>query len=299
MEILRAAANTPHRLHSIVRLVPKLKNRKREDILNLVQPPDLVGKSSKGKVDQSSSSELLRMAVHLDLLQIDEDGESYNLHETLGKQRTYIDKIEHFRLIMQNRVSDPQSEHNPRFRRVTAWYAVQNERIFSYKNKSELAKEYADKISERDFSEEDFGFNNTQYNGWLQWAEFLGWGWKMNLEFDRLIPNCAIRLKPLLPELLPRLDEEITMTDFMHRLSARCIELDGGTEFQRCWAVSRPNEPRSNQLSLMLSSGLRTLEEQKLTKLIAYDDSQMWRLYPAETMPESVSHIKRINGGTR
>ena len=96
-------------------------------------------------------------------------------------RRANIDDIEEFRLIMQERITDPKSEHNPRFRRVTAWYAVQDERIFSYASKDELAKDYADKINERDFSEEEFGFNDTQYNGWLQWAEFLGWGWKMNL----------------------------------------------------------------------------------------------------------------------
>ena len=53
MEVSRINANTPHRLHAIVRLVPKLRNPKREDILNLVQPPKLVGTNNQGKVDQA------------------------------------------------------------------------------------------------------------------------------------------------------------------------------------------------------------------------------------------------------
>lgn len=300
MEVSRIGANTPHRLHTIVRLVPKLRNPKREDILNLVQPPKLVGKNSQGRVDQSSASGLLSAAISLDLLQVDEDGSSYRLHETLLDKNSNIDDVEDFRLIMQARVSDPQSEHNPRFRRVTAWYAVQDERVFSYTSKYELAKDYADKINERDFSEEKYGFNETQYNGWMQWAEFLGWGWKMNLGIDRLIPNCAVRLKPLLLELLPKLNKELTMNEFMANIATLCVELDGGVEYEQCWAESRPNERRTNRLSLMLSSGLRTLERWGEIDLLTYDDSpDAWRLYPKEASPDVVTHIKRIKGARK
>jgi hypothetical protein len=300
MEVSRIGANTPHRLHAIVRLVPKLSSRKREDILNLVQPPKLIGKNSQGRVDQNSASGLLSAAISLDLLQVDEDGSSYRLHETLLDKNSNIDDIEEFRLIMQERVSDPQSEHNPRFRRVTAWYAVQDERVFSYRSKYELANDYAVKIYERDFSEEEFGFNDTQYNGWLQWAEFLGWGWKMNLGIDRLIPNCAVRLKPLLPVLLPELNKELTMSEFMANIATLCVELDGGAEYERCWAESRPNESRSKRLGLMLSSGLRTLERRGEIELLTYDDSpDAWRLYPKEATPEAVTRIKRIKGARK
>lgn len=297
MEVSRIGANTPHRLHAIVRLVPKLRNPTREDILNLVQPPKLVGKNNQGKVDQSSASGLLSAAVSLDLLQVNEDGNSYSLHHSLSERKAYIDNIEEFRFIMQERISDPRSEHNARFRRVTAWYAVQGERVFSYASKYELAKDYADKVNERDFTEEEYGFNETQYNGWLQWAEFLGWGWKMNLGIDRLIPNCAARLKPLLPELLPNRNEELTMNEFMANIATQCVELDGGVEYERCWSECRPNERRSNRLSLMLSSGLRTLERWGEIDLLTYDDSpDPWRLYPKEASPEVVTHIKRIKG---
>lgn len=300
MEILNNKAITPHRLHAMVRLVPKLRNPKREDLLDLVQPPALI-ESAEGRIDQSTASSVLSAAEQNDLLQLTEDRESYRLHETIQDLSSKIDRLDEFRLIMQKRMSDVQSEHNPLMRQFTAWYTVQNERVFrNDKSKYALADRFTDEMSDRDIVEKGRLFNDTKYDGWLQWAEFLGWGWKMNLGFDRLVPNCAIRVKAILPELLPQQNEEVMMTDFMQRISMQCVELDGGIEFKRCWAASRPNEPRSNQLSLMLSSGLRTLEKKKLIKLITYDDSpEMWRLFPVETMQENVSHIKRIKRGAR
>ena len=181
--------------------------------------------------------------------------------------------------------------------------AVQDERVFSYRSKAELARDYADKISERDFSEEEHGFNDTQYNGWLQWVEFLGWGWKMDLGFDRLIPNCAGRLKPLLPKLLPDLKKELPMNEFMGHIATQCVEIDGGAEYERCWLESRPidlNDMRSKRLSLMLSSGLRSLQKRGEIELLAYDDSPAsWRLYPKESSTDVVTHIKRIKGARK
>ena len=59
---------------------------------------------------------------------------------------------------------------------------------------------------------------------------------------DRLIPNCAVRLNPYYRGLLPELNKELTMSEFMGHIATNCVELDGGADYEQCWAESRPND---------------------------------------------------------
>jgi hypothetical protein len=137
-------------------------------------------------------------------------------------------------------------------------------------------------------------FNPTKLNGWLTWASFLGWGWRMTVGGQELLmPDAHKRLKPILPQLLSD-SEEIPFSQFTHNIANLCPELDGGSLFEKCWQASRGVEVRGNQLSLMLSTALRSLHDNKLIKLIEYADAtDMWQLYPAQTHPvQRVTHIK-------
>jgi hypothetical protein len=109
------------------------------------------------------------------------------------------------------------------------------------------------------------------------------------------MPDASERLLPLLKQLLPT-HQPISMREFMIQLIQTCPELDGGSLFEYCSQASRPNETRGNSLSLMLSTGLRTLHMTKKLQLERRaDSSDLWTLYPAEgfALPKEITHLRR------
>jgi hypothetical protein len=83
---------------------------------------------------------------------------------------------------------------------------------------------------------------------------------------------------------------------FMERLADTCPELDGGRLFNHCWQASRGAEQRGNRMSLMLSTGLRSLHNTGVIKLSEQADAlTIWRLYPAAgSSLQQVTHIQRL-----
>lgn len=291
MEIINNNQVTPHRLHALVRLVPRLRMPDRNDLLEILQPPDLVN-------SQEASGAVYRAAVNYRLIVEDENGR-VSLHPDIGKRRN-IEPVDGFRTFMQKQLTGIADENadNYLLNFVTAWYAVQNERIFQYRKKDEISQNFnrdMDPRGEEELLEEGRLFNSTKLIGWLTWASFLGWGWAMTVGGKELLmPDAHKRIIPVLPLLL--LDsKETPLSQFAERLAEICPELDGGSLFEKCWQASRGAEPRGNQLSLMLSTSLRSLHDNGKIRLIRYADSaDEWQLYPAQAHPlQRVTHIQR------
>lgn len=291
MEIINNNQVTPHRLHALVRLVPRLRMPNRNDLLEMLQPPDLVN-------SQDASKAVYLAAVNYRLI-VEDENDRVSLHPDIGKRQN-IESATNFRTFMQKRLTGIADENadNYLLNFVTAWYAVQNERIFQYQKKDEISQRFnidMDPRGEEELLEEGRLFNPTKLNGWLTWASFLGWGWTMTVgSKELLMPDTHKRLSPVLQSLLPD-SKEIPFTQFAERVAEICPELDGGTLFEKCWQASRSAELRGNQLSLMLSTGLRSLHDNDEIRLISHADAkEVWQLYPAQAHPfQRVTHIQR------
>ncbi|MBK8989773.1 MAG: hypothetical protein IPM39_27555 [Chloroflexi bacterium] len=291
MEIINNNQVTPHRLHALARLVSRLRTPSRDDFLEMLQPPDLVN-------SQEASKAVYNAATNFRVIVEDENGR-VSLHPDIGKRKN-IESTDGFRTFMQKRLTGIADENadNYLINFVTAWYAVQNERIFQYRKKDEISQNFnrdMDPRGEEELLEEGRLFNSTKLIGWLTWASFLGWGWTMTIGGKELLmPDAHKRLIPVLPLLLPD-SKETPFSQFAERLADSCPELDGGSLFEKCWQSSRGAELRGNQLSLMLSTGLRSLHDNGKIRLIHYADSaDEWQLYPAQAHPlQRVTHIQR------
>lgn len=289
MEIFNNGQVTPHRLHTLVRLVPRMQQPKRADLLNMVQPDTLSN-------NQDASKSVFRAAEAHQLITVTDD-DTVVLHERVGKAKR-IESVDGFRMTMQDRLIGITDENADNFllNLFAAWFAVQEERIIASNSGEIIANLFHDDMNTRSQSEiarEGRLFNYTKYNGWLTWATFLGWGWRMRLNTDVLIPDAHVRLNSILPLLLPSTDL-VTFSEFMERIANHCPELDGGVLFEQCWRQSRPNVNRGNRASLMLSTTLRTLEKLEKIKLVDMGDAlDSWQLYPANP-PATVivSHIQ-------
>lgn len=290
MEIINNNQVNPHRLHALVRLVPRLRTPNRNDLLEMLQPPDLVN-------SQDASKAVYLAAVNYRLILEDENGR-VSLHPDIGKRQN-IESAAGFCTFMQKRLTGIADENadNYLLNFVTAWYTVQNERIFQYQKKDEISQCFnndMDPRGEEELLEEGRLFNPTKLNGWLTWASFLGWGWPMTVGKELLMPDAHKRLFPVLPLLLPD-SKETPFSQFAARMTEICPELDGGGLFEKCWQASRSAELRGNQLSLMLSTGLRSLHDNGKIQLISHADAkEVWQLYPAQVHPfQRVTHIQR------
>jgi hypothetical protein len=246
---------------------------------------------------QEAGKVVYRAAVNYRLIVEDENG-YVSLHKDTGK-RENIESPEGYCTFMQKRLTGiaNEQEDNYLLNFVTAWYAVQNERIFRYQKKDDISQHVntdMDPRGQEELVEEGRLFNPTKLNGWLTWASFLGWGWRMTIgRQELLIPDTHKRLKPVLSLLLSD-SEEILFSQFAEIIAEVCPELDGGSLFEKCWQASRSAEVRGNQLSLMLSTGLRSLHDHGLIRLITYADAtETWQLYPAQGHPiRQITHIQ-------
>jgi len=288
-EILNNAQVTPHRLHAFVRLVSRLQNPNREELLNLLQPTEMGG-------SQESSKEVYRAALNCGLIT-----ENSNKSKTVGLNVSpdQVESLPTFRDHLRQILLGVTDENSPNylFNIFTAWYATQNERVFQLG-----AKGYEKLFNDQIFTNnEERAFNDTKLNGWRNWAAFLGLGWPMRaamIEGQRevLVPDAHSRLKAVLPKLLSPKEGSLRFGIFARRLAEECPELDGGILFEICWKASRPSEQRGNRISLMLSTGLRVLHDTKAITLIRESDAdEKWQMYQA--IGYDLNQITHIQAG--
>lgn len=284
-EILNNSTVTPPRLHAMVRLVSRVKAPERQDLYDLLQPKEALPKldsqeAVKGVYTAARSCGLLAEdEAKVVALQVDP-----RTVESLGDFRRHMQ-----RALLG--VTDDSAD-NYLLNIYSAWYAVQDDRVFQF-----AIKDFETRFNSEVFpGAEGRHFNPTKLNGWRDWAVFLGLGWPMRFGAREIIvPDAHERIEPLLGALLPDGEEPVLFGAFMDQLAEYCPELDGGVLFNRCWQASRGSEQRGNRLSLMLSNGLRVLHEAGAIQLgLVPDAAVKWGLYPAVGHPiAQVSNIRR------
>jgi hypothetical protein len=284
-EILNVAQITPHRLHSVVRLLARLGEASREELCSLFQPPELIDNQDAVRAVLNAGQTLELWKEHAGKLALAAEPES-------------ILPLPAFRVWLQRKllgVIDPDGD-NYLLSMFAAWYAVQGAQILTFGNKGELAADFNQKIFP---DQEGRAMNPTKISGWEVWAAFLGWGWygRVRGRTDAvLMPDAYDRLKPLLAELLPTGPRTVPFGAFADRLRVHCPELDGGELFEQCWQACRGGEVRGNRLSLMLSTALRSLDDDRSINLERQADAtETWLLFPAQGHP--VGHITHIRNG--
>lgn len=294
MDITNTAQVEPHRLLALMKLVADLGEPQRQDVQNLLQPSVLTENKSANPQDASRST--YRIAVDCGLLT---DADRAEKTTKLLVAPEQVEEMASFQQLMQQvmlNVTDENASHYL-FNLYTAWYAVQNDRIFY-----ELASKGYDGpfCSEvyPNIGDDKRPFNSTKFNAWRKWAAFLGFGWIWRFGTgtrEILIPDATIRLRPLLTTVFGE-DTMLSFGVFMDRVARHCPELDGGVLFNYCWQASRGAEIRGNTLSLMLSTGLRTLHTSGVLRLSEQADAQsVWHLYPAQGNPlQHVTHIEQL-----
>jgi len=272
----------PHRLFAMIGVVNQFPRIKREDLLNLVQPT--------AENQETSKNTFLKCQL-CGLIQVSEGSEK---RTTLAVDPKVATDFEAFRAHMQSTLLGVTEESQNHFilNQFTAWYAVNDQWVVET-NKADWEVKFNDHLypheRERVINE------HPGITTWIAWADFLGWGWpiKFGTQQTRLVPDCTLRLRPLISALLPE-DSFIPYGVFAKRLADRCPELDGGLLFKQCLMAAFPHERRGNRLSLMLSTALRVLHEQGHIVLEKRADAtETWTLFPAQTYHNQITHIRR------
>ena len=283
-ELLNYAQVTPPRLHAMVKLVSRLQAPTRKDVIDLLQPSVLVS-------DQSAAKNTYIAAVNCNIV-----SEAPDKTLILNGEAAQLESMQGFQLYMQKRVLGVIESYRPNylFNLYSAWYIVQNERVFQF-----IDNEFATRfVGEVPLDTEFRAFNKEKFVGWRTWAAFLGLGWLIKPGLggrSEILAPCASNcLKGVLDQLLTEDERVIKFGLFAERLAELCPELDGGSLFTYCWEASRGGERRGTNLSLALSTGLRQLHDSSEIELIRQADAtDIWQLYPAEgQLLKQVTHIR-------
>ena len=276
-ELINSGTVTPHRLHTVVRLVSRLKIIKRNDLYNWVQPQELnIG-------NQDTAKETVRAAVNCGLLKDDRENDFITMQPGISD----LESVGEFRKWLQNRLfkKADRNEDNFLLNSFSAWYIVQDERIF------QIAKDLHVHFNEEFFpDEEERSFNLVKSNSWKNWASFLGLGWfnKDNI----LVPDAHDRVEPYLNDLLPDAGKEIEFGIFCDHLADLCPELDRGENYMQLRQLAAKSNA-VNRISLALSTALRVLDKEGKIKLIRRPDARInWSLYPSSMYIENITHIQ-------
>jgi hypothetical protein len=273
-EILNNAQVTPLRLHALLRLVPRLDAPRRDDLLKLLQPPELEANTDLG-------ADVFRAAANCELTREDPDSKVVSLTMPAGA----VETVDGFRIQMQQALLGRTETFQPNYllSLFTAWYAAQDDAVLRMD-----AKEFETRFSAHLFPDaqpEDRPFNTTKFNGWRQWAAFLGWGWFLDAKAfkgDVLVPDAYRRIETVLGAALPADGRAVEFGGFALEVARWCPELDGGELYRRCWEASRGADVRGNRLSLMLSNALRGLHDAgRVAVTREADAAAVWQLFPA------------------
>jgi hypothetical protein len=284
VEIINDSQAEARRIQAMVHLVASLENPIRQDIIDLAQPQAL-GANSTSPLENT-----YKIAVDCNLIWENNDKflEVPVPLEQVASMEAFQDYMRHVVLGVTK-----EQQSNYRFNLFSAWYAVQNEKVLY-----ELASTDYDQfnIDIAPATDKDRLFNSTKLPAWRKWAMFLGLGWVARLNARNvLVPDATKRIQAVLFDIFQN-DVQLTFGQFMEQISVLCPELDGGILFNYCWQTSRSSELRSNRLSLMLSTGLRTLASLRVIRLLNQADAlDVWQLYPAQGNPyQQVTHIQRL-----
>jgi hypothetical protein len=294
MEIINEGQVEWGRLWALVRLVAELKNPTRQELINLLQPQVLIEKFTS-KDPLAAVGNTYRVAVDTGLIREQEDKTL-----TLGVTPENLASEAAFQDCMRNIILGVTERHqsNYLFNLFSAWYAVQDTRVFYILAENKYFPQFNADMARSHGTDEQRLFNDTKLNGWRKWATFLGLGWPMRINGREIIvPDATKRLKAVLPAIFQE-DIHMSFEQFIEEVGRICPELDSGKLFTDCWQASRGSEMQGNKLSLMLSTGLRTLDKLRAIRLENRADAlNVWQLYPAQgSVYQQLTHIEYLGG---
>jgi hypothetical protein len=288
-EVIDRDNTTPQRLITLLQLVAKLGCVRRRDLLELLQPVVVLNDRESSR---EISERLLRAAVLTGLII---ETPSADREMQLGVSTECVGSFEDVRALLQSKFLGKSQENQDHYllNLFAAWYAVQDQKVFDY-SRVDLEARFNDQLypgtDTRVFREK------SDFNAWRNWAEFLGWGWTTTFgprPGVQFVPDATVRIRSLLPRLVPAPETDLSMNDFMAKLAALCPELDGGILFIRCWQAGRDVE-QGNRISLMVSTALRVLHASGEIALIERKDAApAWSLFPAQSHTNRVTDIRR------
>lgn len=277
-EIINNGQVTPHRLGALLRLVARLPAPDLAQLRDLLQPSVLGG-------ERDAVERVYRAAISLDLI-----AEQQRSGRTVAQLAVAADAIANesdFRQVLRERLTGVTDGRKANFllNQIAAWYAAQDERVLSMTQNDVAAAFNAEMY--RGVQEKTI--NSTKLAAWREWSVAIGWGWSSTR--DMFIPDAFGRLEAALNQIDIPAREPVEFGRFAQSLTAICPELDGGRLFRQ---VVAGRVSQGNQLSLMLSTGLRGLHDSGRLKLEWVADAQeTWTLYPAIGHPvrDEVTHV--------
>jgi len=265
-EIINHAQITPMRLYALLRLVSDYPGEDGKKICGLLQPNSI-------SENTDAANGVLDAAVKCGFV-ITNSNQQYFPSKSLPPDlniKQYLD------LMQQNLLGITEEEKNNFLLNIfAAWYAVLDEKALTYENKGFMAADFNKQI----FPDlESRALNDTKLRGMEDWLSFLGFGWNLDRGDNFLIPDATGRIEPLLPKLLP-VQEWVPFGKFMKQIADYCPELDNGELYKRCWSAINGQKVHGNKISLMLSTGLRTLQSTGEISLDRVADaSDQWTLF--------------------
>lgn len=283
MEIINEGQAEKHRLHALLRLVAQQGEIEQSELYDLLQP-QATGETQEA---QPSARATLLVARECRLVTVDEQRVVRGMVPPAD-----VESLDAFHTLMVRTVLGVTTQDASNFllNLFAAWYAVQDERVLLELVESGYDGPFNDQV----FPDAPTRpFNTTKFVAWRKWAVFLGLGWILRLgSRELLVPDATRRVQPMLAGIFGQ-QRTLTFARFMQRLANACPELDGGSLFTYCWQASRGGEERGHQLSLMLSTALRTLDGLGNVRLQSQADAlETWQLYPAEgSRHQQVTHI--------
>lgn len=142
--------------------------------------------------------------------------------------------------------------------------------------------------------------NDTRWQGFSEYARYLGFGWKApkgNLVLD---PSRAVQR--ILKDCFPDTSKAVPFRVFMNRLGERMPVFGMGvyaSAFRdRISETWKHNLPEEQQVSIALSAALLNMKSKGLLVLTSESDAEQWTLLAHENEEiEAVSHVKFVGGG--
>lgn len=267
MSLMTDIQGTPERVWSLVNLLRAHDGElSREGVKGWLDPFDT---DTKG----TAIANTIGAAISLELIQSDRSAGSLrllsdNLPETMSGFANWV----HRKL-----VSVLPEDGNSVVLEAYAWFVANCARE---KGTTWVERETTDSLTEKirvaiTPAGEDGRFNKTRYPRWRDWITFLGLG--MDLPIPRgqpFYPYVTVRLDRELDALRQRFGtgEEISADSFLDALTQRMPYLDGGHLFRE--AVGRIGwSPTARQLSVVVSSALRELDNDGVLELKMFGDA--------------------------
>lgn len=287
-EVINYLTATPNRVYAMLQLIKTLEEDSptQEMVFSLLQPDSVQEKQESARAVYSTLQNLNMISV------TQSDPEIVRVVED-----RFPASFEAFRLKMQQILlgATKPEDDNFLFSQMTAIYAVLNQDAI-LRRRGDFERLFHENLYPSIVKNNDTRkINDSSLLAWGLWARFLGFGREYSAAGGqrKLLPNAYVRIRPLIDQILPE-GSELSISQFIEKLSLNCPELDGGIVYNSVYeSVHGHSAAHAPFMSLMLSSALRTLQVDGTIDLIDRADATNTRqLFPSQSYQGRVSHIR-------